>query len=136
MSSIPERQDQKKDQNGHLQKLLRAAYLGGFALFVLIYFLAGALPDQYQQWRALLQDVFLNLTIALTISFGSYFLLRPLIQDRDHKSLEDFQQAALDLLTLEKGVCEAGVVRIYENLSDAVLQERLATAKNRICFVS
>jgi hypothetical protein len=52
--------------------------------------------------------------------------------DRDRKNLEDFQSKALELLTLEKGVREAGMVRIYESLDDTVLKERMKAAKNRV----
>lgn len=120
----------------HLQKMLLAGYVVGLGVLLLVYFLSGYLPDEQALWRGLLQDLFLNLAIALTISCASYYLLRPLLVDRDRKSLEDFQKAALELLTLEKGVREAGVVRIYESLSDETLQERLAAARQRVCFLS
>jgi hypothetical protein len=118
------------------QRLVVAGYLGLTLLFIVIYFLAGYLPQSSASLATLLQDVALNLAIALTISFGSYVLLRPLIEDSNRKTLEDFQAKALDLLSLEKGVREAGVVRVYESLKDASLLNRLAEAKERIWFLS
>jgi hypothetical protein len=122
-------------KNKAFQRLVVAGYLGLTLLFILIYFLAGYMPESTATLGKLLQDVALNLTIALTISFGSYALLRPFIEDSNRKTLEDFQTAALELLTLEKGVREAGVVRIYETLDDTVLQERLAKAKERVLMM-
>jgi hypothetical protein len=98
--------------------------------------MAGYMPESTATLGKLLQDVALNLTIALTISFGSYALLRPFIEDSNRKTLEDFQTAALELLTLEKGVREAGVVRIYENLDMDILSIRLKSAEKRVCFLS
>jgi hypothetical protein len=118
------------------QRLVVVGYLGLTLLFIVIYFLSGYLPESAASLATLLQDVALNLAIALTISFGSYVLLRPLIEDSNRKTLEDFQAKALDLLTLEKGVREAGVVRIYETLDDVLLQERLSCTKERVCFLS
>ncbi len=114
------------------QRLVVAGYLGLTLLFIIIYFLSGYLPQSAASLATLLQDVSLNLAIALTISFGSYVLLRPLIEDSNRKTLEDFQAKALDLLTLEKGVREAGVVRIYETLDDGVLQDKIENAKDRV----
>jgi hypothetical protein len=91
-------------KNKALQRLVVAGYFGLTLLFILIYFLAGYMPESTATLGKLLQDVALNLTIALTISFGSYALLRPLIEDSNRKTLEDFQTAALELLTLEKGM--------------------------------
>jgi hypothetical protein len=122
-------------KNKAFQRLVVAGYLGLTLLFILIYFMAGYMPESIATLGKLLQDVALNLTIALTISFGSYALLRPFIEDSNRKTLEDFQTAALELLTLEKGVREAGVVRIYETLDDTVLQERLAKAKERVLMM-
>jgi hypothetical protein len=104
-------------KNKAFQRLVVAGYLGLTLLFILIYFLAGYMPESTATLGKFLQDVALNLTIALTISFGSYALLRPFIEYSNRKTLEDFQTAALELLTLEKGVREAGVVCIYENTS-------------------
>jgi hypothetical protein len=118
------------------QRLVVAGYLGLTLLFIVIYFLAGYLPESAASLATLLQDVALNLAIALTISFGSYVLLRPLIEDSNRKTLEEFQSKALDLLTLEKGVREAGVVRIYDNLTIDRLTERLEKAQKRVCFLS
>jgi hypothetical protein len=118
------------------QRLVVAGYLGLTLLFIVIYFLAGYLPESVASLATLLQDVALNPAIALTISFGSYVLLRPLIEDSNRKTLEEFQAKALDLLTLEKGVREAGVVRVYENLDMDILAERLKTAEKRVCFLS
>jgi hypothetical protein len=118
------------------QRLVVAGYLGLTLLFIMIYFLSGYLPESAAALGTLLQDVALNLAIALTISFGSYVLFRPLIEDSNRKTLEDFQTKALDLLTLEKGVREAGVVRVYENLDMDILSERLKVAEKRVCFLS
>jgi hypothetical protein len=118
------------------QRLVVAGYLGLTLLFIVIYFLSGYLPESAASLATLLQDVALNLAIALTISFGSYVLLRPLIEDSNRKTLEEFQAKALDLLSLEKGVREAGVVRVYENLDIDILSERLKTAKKRVCLLS
>jgi hypothetical protein len=118
------------------QRLVVAGYLGLTLLFIVIYFLAGYLPEAAASLATLLQDVALNLAIALAISFGSYVLFRPLIEDSNRKTLEEFQSKALDLLTLEKGVREAGVVRVYENLDMDILAERLNTAEKRVCFLS
>lgn len=120
----------------HLQRIIWVGYAGLLSLFLLIYFLSGFLPVEQASLGKLLQDVSLNLAIALTISFGSYALLRPILENRDRKTLEDFQNAALELLTLEKGVREAGVVRIYDSLNDEILQKRLSEAKERVCFLS
>jgi hypothetical protein len=49
--------------------LVVAGYLGLTLLFILIYFLAGYLPESTATLGKLLQDVALNLTIALPISF-------------------------------------------------------------------
>jgi hypothetical protein len=118
------------------QRLVVAGYLGLTLLFIVIYFLSGYLPQSAASLATLLQDVALNLAIALTISFGSYVLLRPLIEDSNRKTLEEFQAKALDLLTLEKGVREAGVVRIYENLTMDILTDRLKKAQKRVCFLN
>jgi hypothetical protein len=123
-------------KNKAFQRLVVAGYLGLMLLFILIYFLAGYMPESTATLGKLLQDVALNLSIALTISFGSYALLRPFIEDSNRKTWEDFQTAALELLTLEKGVREAGVVRIYETLDDAVLKEKLNKAEERIYLLS
>jgi hypothetical protein len=82
------------------QRLAVTGYLGLTLMFIMIYFLAGYLPESAASVATLLQEVALNLAIALTISFGSYVLLRPLIEDSNRKTLEDFQTKTLDLLTL------------------------------------
>jgi hypothetical protein len=120
----------------NLHQVVWVGYIGLLGLFLLVYFLSGYLPEGYASLSKLLQDVSLSLSIALTISFGSYVLIWPILEDRDRKTLEDFQKAALDLLTLEKGAWEAGVVRICESLDDDVLQKLLTKAKERVCFLS
>jgi hypothetical protein len=120
----------------HVQRIVLTGYFVLLGLLLLIYCLSSYIPDAQLLWKGLLQDLSLNLAIALAIALGSYFLLRPLLQNNERKNLEDFQKAALDLLTLEKGVREAGVVRIYENLTADLLRDRLAAAQQRACFLS
>jgi hypothetical protein len=120
----------------HVQRIVLTGYFILLGLLLLIYCLSSYIPDAQLLWRGLLQDLSLNFAIVLAMALGSYFLLRPLLQDNERKNLEDFQKAALELLTLEKGVREAGVVRIYENFTDALLRERLAAAQQRAYIFS
>jgi hypothetical protein len=51
-------------KNKAFQRLVVAGYLGLTLLFILIYFLAGYMPESTATLGKLLQDVALNLTLA------------------------------------------------------------------------
>jgi hypothetical protein len=85
-----------------MYRLVVVGYLGLVTLLLLVYFLSSLLPETQSTLAKLLSGVSLNLCITSTISFGSYFLISPLVANTHEKYLEDFHNKTMELLTLEK----------------------------------